>query len=130
MKHLIPLIFVVIAIAGTGCKKADKESDFVFYYTGYIYRLSDSTPYANTDFICYQGKHRSFINNPEEKIIPFTTDDSGFFSFDMTFIGASTGPMVCSPGRYFNNGCPENNSDLAAPDYGSYSKDVGIIYMP
>ncbi len=125
------IILLLLALIIFGCKKENKEKDKVVYnYHGYIYKLSDSTPYTNTSFVCYQGKPRTSVEDPQEEIVPFTTDGNGYFSIDITPIGG-IGTMVCWPDHYSSyEGCPEHGSYLPKSEYDKYSYDAGVFYMP
>jgi hypothetical protein len=79
MARFYYLTFFLLTLV-VSCKKADE----LIEVQGYIANSSDTTLYTNTGFIFYNYYRNGSLLFPstrdnEENIIPFTTDDKGYF---------------------------------------------------
>jgi len=125
MKRTI-LLTVLFSVVFYACDKNKNNPSDISMYSGYLYKLSDSTPYANTSFIMYQKESGNLGNGykPKEELVPFTTNDEGHFSVEFNSVSSHATIYICWPDAY---NCGERGT---TPAFNLSVRDVGILYMP
>lgn len=123
------LAFIILSTACTKNNDDDEDSSNPpVTFTGYVYSFNDSTPLANTSFIMYQRKEPAPSTGyvPEEEIVPFTTDENGYFLVDFKLISLN-GIHVCWP-DYPDCGI-DNFMPAVSPPQVSGTTNMGILYI-
>lgn len=91
----ISLILISLLVM-LSCNKPENRKSVTL--TGHVYKKSDSTAYQNTTFIFYERSDATITGKKsEENIIPFTTNEQGFFKVSFEMLPKGDGLRVYWP---------------------------------
>ena len=98
--HTAILVIAIILLLAS-CRKYEYGRD-VHIYSGHIYRISDSTPYANTPFMLKNERTFSpFAGKGDVQKIDIITDENGYFEVMLRELRAGDFSL-CKPTNEFS----------------------------